>query len=53
MHRSKEQLYSITSSARASSVGAIEAEHLCCLEVDHQLELDGACTGRSEGFSPL
>src|SRR5262249_172301 len=37
MHRSKSQSYSITSSARASSIGGIE--RLRGLEVDHQLEL--------------
>jgi hypothetical protein len=30
-----------------------EAERLCRLEVDHQLKLDGAWTGRSLGFSPF
>ena len=38
--RSKQHLYSITSSARASSVGGIlEAEGLSCLEVDHKFVL--------------
>ena len=30
-----------------------EAERLGGLEIDHQFVLDGACTGRSAGFSPL
>jgi hypothetical protein len=30
-----------------------EAERLGGLEVDHQLDLVGACTGKSAGFSPL
>ena len=40
MHRSKHSVHSITSSARASSIGGtVEAERLGGLEVDHQLEL--------------
>ena len=30
-----------------------EAERLGGLEVDHQFDLVGACTGKSAGFSPL
>ena len=40
MHRSKLHRYSITSSARASTVGGTgEAERLCSLEVEHRLVL--------------
>ena len=55
MRRSKQHLYSITSSAIASSAGRhVEAERLGGLEIDHQFKLGrSACTGRSAGFSPL
>jgi len=43
MHRSKN-FHSNTSSARASNA---EAERLCCLEIDHQLDFVDLGTGRS------
>ena len=47
-------IYSITSSARASSVaGTFEAERLGGLQVDDELELGRLHTGRSAGFAPL
>ena len=45
-------LHSITSSARASSVGGSEAEHLGRLEIDDQLELACPQTGRSLASHP-
>jgi hypothetical protein len=39
MHRSKQHLYSITSSACEQEGRDIETERFCSLEVDHQLEL--------------
>ena len=46
--------YSITSSARASSVGGtVEAQRLGGVEIDHQLVFGRCMTGRSDGFSPL
>jgi hypothetical protein len=42
MHRSKN-FHSSTSSARASNA---EAERLCCLEIDHQLDFVDLWTGR-------
>ena len=54
MHRSKQHRYSITSSARARRVGGnLEAECLCGLEVDHQLELDWALDGKLARFRAL
>jgi hypothetical protein len=46
--------YSITSSARASSVGGTSRPNaLAALRLITKLNLIGACTGRSPGFSPL
>ena len=46
--------YSITSSARASSVGGIsKPSALAVLRLITSSYLVGACTGRSAGFSPL
>src|SRR6516164_9323059 len=46
--------HSITSSARASSVGGISRPSaLAVLRLITSLSLVGACTGRSAGFSPL
>jgi hypothetical protein len=46
MHCSKTACYSITSSARASSVGGTSRPSASS-------NLVGCCTGRSAGFSPL
>ena len=47
-------IYSITSSARASSDGGIDRPRaLAVLRLITKLYLVGACTGRSAGFSPL
>src|SRR6185369_11707569 len=47
-------LHSITSSARASSVGGISRPSvLAVLRLTTVSYLVGACTGRSAGFSPL
>src|SRR5262245_3050342 len=47
-------LYSITSSARASSVGGTSRPSaLAVLRLITSSYLVGACTGRSPGFSPL
>ena len=54
MHRSKQCLYSITSSARASRVaGTSRPSVLAVLRLITISYLVGACTGRSAGFSPL
>ena len=46
--------YSITSSARASSVGGtVKPSALAVLRLIASSYLVGACTGRSAGFSPL
>ena len=51
---SKQHLYSITSSARASSVGGTSRPSaLAVLRLITSSYLVGACTGRSAGFSPL
>ena len=53
-HRSNERLYSITSSARASSDGGTSRPSaLAVLRLITSSYLVGACTGRSAGFSPL
>jgi hypothetical protein len=47
-------LYSITSSARASSVGGTSMPSVfAVLRLITSWNLVGACTGRSPGFSPL
>ena len=47
-------IYSITSSARASSVGGIvRPSAWAVLRLIASSYLVGACTGRSAGFSPL
>src|SRR5262245_1634664 len=47
-------LHSITSSARASTVGGISRPSaLAVLRLSTSSYLVGACTGRSAGFSPL
>jgi hypothetical protein len=54
MHRNKQHLYSITSSARASSDGGTSRlSPLAVLRLMISSYLVGACTGRSAGFSPL
>ena len=54
MHRSKQCRYSITSSARASSVGGtVRPSALAVLRLIASSYLVGACTGKSAGFSPL
>jgi hypothetical protein len=54
MHRSKQHHYSITSSARASSVGGTSRPRdFAVLRLITSSYLVGACTGRSAGFSPL
>ncbi len=54
MHCSKQHLYSITSSARASRVGGTSRPSaLAVLRLITSSNLVGACTGRSAGFSPL
>jgi hypothetical protein len=54
MHRSKQHLYSITSSARASSeAGTVRPSALAVLRLITSSYLVGACTGKSAGFSPL
>jgi hypothetical protein len=53
-NRSKVRIYSITSSARASSVGGTSRPSaLAVLRLITSSYLVGACTGRSAGFSPL
>src|SRR5438105_14304638 len=52
--RSKQRLYSITSSARASKVGGtVRPSALAVLRLITSSYLVGACTGRSAAFSPL
>jgi hypothetical protein len=54
MQRSKQCLYSITSSARASNVGGISRPSaFAVLRLMVSSYFVGACTGRSAGFSPL
>jgi hypothetical protein len=54
IHRSKQHLYSITSSARASTVaGTSRPSAFAVLRLIAISYLIGACTGRSAGFSPL
>ena len=54
MRRSKQHLYSITSSARASTDGGISRPSaLAVLWLMTSSYLVGVCTGRSAGFSPL
>src|SRR5258708_7101450 len=54
MHRSKQRLYSITSSARASSEGGtVRPSALAVLRLMTSSYFTGAWTGRSPGFSPL
>jgi hypothetical protein len=54
MRRSKQLVYSITSSARASSVGGTSMPSaLAVLRLTPSSYLTGACTGRSAGFAPL
>jgi hypothetical protein len=51
---SEEQCYSITSSARASSVGGTSRPSaFAVLRLSTRSYLVGACTGKSAGFSPL
>jgi hypothetical protein len=53
-NRSKTRAYSITSSARASSVsGTVRPSALAVLRLITRSYLVGFCTGRSAGFSPL
>src|SRR5215831_5717506 len=54
MQCSKPRPYSITSSARASSVaGTVRLSAFAVLRLITSSYLVGACTGRSAGFSPL
>ena len=54
MHRSKHSVYSITSSARASSIGGTSSPSaLAVLRLITSSNLVGCSTGRSAGFSPL
>jgi hypothetical protein len=54
MHRSKWSLYSIASSASASSLaGTSTPSAFCGLEIDHKLELAESMTGRSLSLAPL
>ena len=55
MQRDKQTMpYSITSSARASSVGGtVRPSALAVLRLIASSYLVGACTGRSDGFSPF
>src|SRR3954454_14062675 len=54
MHRSERQLYSITSSAWASSVGGtVRPSDLAVLMLITNSNLVGCCTGRSDGLAPL
>ena len=53
-NRGHRQLYSITSSARASTEGGIvRPRALAVLRLITSSYLVGDCTGRSAGFSPL
>jgi hypothetical protein len=54
MHRSKDGRYSITSSARASSVGGISRPSVfAVLRLMTSSNLVGCITGKSAGLSPL
>jgi hypothetical protein len=54
MHRSKQQLYSITSSARVSSVGGtMMPSAFAVFKLMTSSNLVGCSTGRSAGFAPL
>src|SRR5450759_4999985 len=54
MHRSKQHLYSITSSARASTDGGtVRPIAFAALRLTTSLNRVGFCTGRSEGLVPL
>jgi hypothetical protein len=54
MHRSKQHIYSITSSAVATSDGGtVRPSAFAVLKLITSSYLVGACTGRSAGFSPL
>ena len=54
MHRSSQHLYSITSSARASTVAGISRpSDLAAFRLMTNSNLVGRITGRSAGFSPL
>jgi hypothetical protein len=54
MHRSKEPRYSITSSARASSVGgSVRPSALAVLRLTTSSNLVGCSIGRSAGFIPF
>src|SRR6516165_2578554 len=54
MRRNKEHHHSITSSARASSVGGTSRPStLAVLRLITSSYFVGTCTGRSAGFSPL
>jgi hypothetical protein len=54
MHRGSQHLYSITSSARASTVaGTSRPSALAVLRLMTNSNLVGCNTGRSAGFSPL
>jgi hypothetical protein len=54
MHRSTQHRYSITSSARASSVDGISMPSaLAVLRLMTSSYLVGFCTGKSASFSPL
>src|SRR5262249_14573370 len=53
MRRSRKHRYSITSSARASSVGGtLRPSAFAVLRLTTRENLVGACTGRLAGFSP-
>jgi len=54
MHRSKQQNYSITSSAVASNVGGTVNPNDCAvLRLMTNWNFVGCCTGSSAGFAPL
>jgi integrase-like protein len=54
MHRSKKHRYSITSSARASSIGGTSRPSaLAVLRLMTSSNFVGACTGKSAGFAPF
>jgi hypothetical protein len=54
MHRSKQRLYSITSSARASSTGGISRPSVfAVLRLITNSNFVGSCTGKSVGFAPF
>src|SRR5205814_1933052 len=53
-HRSNSQLYSITSLARSRvDVGTVRPSAFAVFRLTTSVNLVGACTGRSAGFSPL